>query len=1077
MARRVSTKTGASAPSKGFKIATGKGRGGAAAGPGSRKPAQKPQVVAFNESTVQAINDAGPKGHEVAHINPREGSLLEALGGSGEKDPETNIKSYEVVGDKKGKNSPKVAKKYNLKGLPKKGEGRVDDTHRVILATDKETKALNALKTFDKERGYEGGHGPEINRLAEMDFAPLEHVKYRGEVIPNLNSLDTDEEGTVSSSSDGNYSNEGEKDSSGEWNTSDNVGDWWDTPAGKKEQARLDKIKADKLAAKLAAEKLADEKAAAELAMKKKIAAAELAGKITKEEKRIALKNIERNRPLGTTNEEGKVWTGYGKGWKDPDSNEAALASGVELGNIKGDKVWAGVENGGWVSKDSNEAAIASGVELGNKKGDQVWAGVENGGWVNKDSSEAAAASGAEIGNIGVGGNSGKIWAGMANGGWVDHESDAGKEATSSTETKIGATLPGSGGKVWAGIENGGWVEKDSKEGVNADAIASGTEVGTENESGEVWNGSTWEDPAPIIDGIVDDAEANVIVDEFEDAEDRENILEGSDDGQGDLYEDLDGMLEEPTESNDRGDHGTVGADGTVYYDTTGEEGKNYFTALDQYYSGDAWDDPDYTGPLEDDINDTSSGEGDSLGGDSGDDAGTGDGTISGYNPDLDNETLGGDSHDNDPLDEPLGGDAGDGGISIDEPLDDALDENLGGDAGDDTTSIDDTDDDLGNDSEPGGYDPDADNDILGPDNSADGGGSTIDETDDDPTNDLYPEFPQSNDDPNPDVTTDLTEDEEVYDPTTALGKLQAQYKKYGETDYEKLYHDEFSDDLAEDYGAATKGLDFNFLTSGDRSEFNTAGDTVNDQQNYLGELLEGDQQDDLNTQARNYASNPNAAINKWYKEQQALIEGGATEFEELDLSEWADPSENYNPEFFGDEGDEGEILYDKRYYDPDETYYDASLATPTFQSMGTDDPEPIVEPTPGTPGGDEMILPETISDTGVIGPATDGLPPGTTIAPGMFDTLEEAPIEMGEDGLPPGTTILPGMPEPLNAADPEGAGFEGLDDSAFDMGDPNAWMNETEDEPIDTKVSTKLDENGLDMYGNKPKRRRKGLL
>jgi hypothetical protein len=322
---------------------------------------------------------------------------------------------------------------------------------------------------------------------------------------------------------------------------------------------------------------------------------------------------------------------------------------------------------------------------------------------------------------------------------------------------------------------------------------------------------------------------------------------------------------------------------------------------------------------------------------------------------------------------------------------------------------------------------------------------------------------------------TDLTEDEEVYDPTTALGKLQAQYKKYGETDYEKLYHDEFSDDLAEDYGAATKGLDFNFLTSGDRSEFNTAGDTVNDQQNYLGELLEGDQQDDLNTQARNYASNPTYAINKWYKDQQAAIEGGATEFEELDLSEWADPSENYNPEFFGDEGDEGEILYDKRYYDPDKTYYDDSLATPTFQSMGTDDPEPIVEPIPGTPGGDEMIMPETISDTGVIGPATDGLPPGTTIAPGMFDTLEEAPIEMGEDGLPPGTTIAPGMPEPLEEA-PEGDGFEGLDDSAFDMGDPNAWMNPTEDEPIDTRVSTKLDENGLDIFGNKPRKRKKGL-
>ena len=133
-----------------------------------------------------------------------------------------------------------MPKKYDLKGLPQKGEGRVDDTHGVILATDKETKALNALKNFDKARGYDGGDGPEINRLAEMDFAPLEHVRYRGEIIPNLNTLDTDSEGNI----DSGPSDAGEKDDSGNYNTSDNTGNFWDTPAGKAELERIAREKA-----------------------------------------------------------------------------------------------------------------------------------------------------------------------------------------------------------------------------------------------------------------------------------------------------------------------------------------------------------------------------------------------------------------------------------------------------------------------------------------------------------------------------------------------------------------------------------------------------------------------------------------------------------------------------------------------------------------------------------------------------------------------------------------------------------------------------------------------------------------
>jgi hypothetical protein len=918
MARRVSTKTGASAPSKGFKIATGKGRGGAAAGPGSRKPAQKPQVVAFNESTVQAINDAGPKGHEVAHINPREGRLLEALGGSGEKDPETNIKSYETVGKKTGKKTK----------LPK-GEGRgrfpgyEGDHHQVAVLTDPEVEALNTLRYKDKDRGFVGGFGPEIQALADQNDRPFEFLEYRGEKIPTLNGGGDDDDQS---------GDEGESEGKAQINETSGGNsnfDWTAYYAGL-EEARIEREEKAEKAEKKRKEDLAKEKKEA-LEAEQKIEADLLAGKIDLEKERLEKKEL----------------------------------------------------------RKATEKA-------------------------EKEEAQAQAEAEAEA------------------------EAEAAAEAEEQAEAEAQAE-----------------IEAEAEQ----------------------------------------NALENEIETEYENAEDRENILEGSDDGQGDLYEDLDGMLEEPTESSDRGDHGTVGADGTVYYDTTGEEGKNYFKELDKYYSGDAYNDPDFTGLEPDSFDDSD--EGFELTDNATANPHEGIGDVDTPNPPED-EPIEKDAPYEDPSD-----DTSWEGLTLDDS--ETVDEELQDypDIVEDTTTPNphEEDPDTPN---PHEDDPGPEPDTPNPHEDLDGtshGGIDIIPGDDPITPD-----DNNDDDPNTgdhDVTTDLTEDEEVYDPTTALGKLQAQYKKYGETDYEKLYHDEFSDDLAEDYGAATKGLDFNFLTSGDRSEFNTAGDTVNDQQNYLGELLEGDQQDDLNTQARNYASNPTYAINKWYKDQQAAIEGGATEFEELDLSEWADPSENYNPEFFGDEGDEGEILYDKRYYDPDKTYYDDSLATPTFQSMGTDDPEPIVEPIPGTPGGDEMIMPETIdpstlvptntepepgtpggdemimpetiSDTGVIGPATDGLPPGTTIAPGMFDTLEEAPIEMGEDGLPPGTTIAPGMPEPLEEA-PEGDGFEGLDDSAFDMGDPNAWMNPTEDEPIDTRVSTKLDENGLDIFGNKPRKRKKGL-
>ena len=118
--------------------------------------------------------------------------------------------------------------------LPPKGKGRVDNKHQIALLTDFEVQALNHLKNKDKERGFPSGSGPEIKALAAKNSRPFEFVNYRGEQIPSLNDFS---EGGYGGGGDSG-SDAGEKDSSGNYNTSDNTGNFWDTPAGKKETAR-----------------------------------------------------------------------------------------------------------------------------------------------------------------------------------------------------------------------------------------------------------------------------------------------------------------------------------------------------------------------------------------------------------------------------------------------------------------------------------------------------------------------------------------------------------------------------------------------------------------------------------------------------------------------------------------------------------------------------------------------------------------------------------------------------------------------------------------------------------------------
>jgi|8_EtaG_2_1085327.scaffolds.fasta_scaffold01622_7 hypothetical protein len=73
--------------------------------------------------------------------------------------------------------------------LPPKGEGRVDNKHRVALLTEPEIGALNFLKNMDRAMGYKSGFSPMMQNLAAQNTRPLEYVEYRGERIPSLNDF------------------------------------------------------------------------------------------------------------------------------------------------------------------------------------------------------------------------------------------------------------------------------------------------------------------------------------------------------------------------------------------------------------------------------------------------------------------------------------------------------------------------------------------------------------------------------------------------------------------------------------------------------------------------------------------------------------------------------------------------------------------------------------------------------------------------------------------------------------------------------------------------------------------------
>ena len=773
--RTVGNITGAIAPNKKAKASSGGGKGGKA-GAGGRHPKQKPEVQAFNAATVDAINKAGPPGHELAHINPREGRLLEALGGSGEKDPETKIKSYEVVGKKKGTELPKGAGRGRFPGY--KG-----DHHQVAVLTDPEVKALNTLRWADKDRGFVGGFGPEIQALADQNDRPFEFLEYRGERIPTLNGGGEDDDLS------GDEGDQEGRDQINQTSGGDSGFDWAAYYAGL-EAKRLKKEKEEK------------------------------------EKKEKERKEKEEREQREREEKEKK------------EKEERKIKQQEALDKRKEDRI-----------EKERERIRQLKAEREQKEKEQE----------EKDRQDKAREQ-------------------------KEEEERIEKEA----EEK---------------------AEKELKE------------------------------------------EQDKIADEYEYDYQREDIEAGDE---------------------DRGDHGQRGESGTVYYDQTGQEGENYFKAMDKYHSGDSWDDSGYTGDY-----DTKDERMDASGA---------------YEPEFETEMDAGEFGDSD-----YGyGDTSWEGSTLDdsETVDDQLTDfesdwqaQLDGPDDDDTDTFD-SNEDAGGTTQ---YDPYV------------GEGADVDEADVDLSQDYEGDSNDPGTQPDPQPGGGGDSDPPTYgtDPSTYTGNLsEAEItaligeldKKYGEfagTDYEKLFHDEFADDLQEDWRAATSGAERAFLMSGDLSEFNTKGNTINDQLLALEESLGGDQQERLDTMAKNYASGPKKALYDWYKAQRDKIGNlqkdadgnliGDADWDELDLSEWADPTDKYDPEFFQD------VDYSKLYEDDPVAedmsgdYYDPEGVDPVFTELGytDDDDDPRTDFEQDIYGG--------------INPNT-GLPYGTTIAPEPPKPLETEP-------------------------------------------------------------------------------------
>jgi hypothetical protein len=960
--RRVAKKTGATS--------TAKGRDIVSPNSGKAKAGGKPEVLPFNQSTINAINKAGPKGHELAHILPREGRLLEeAFNSEGATDPKTKIKSYAPgkTGYEKG------VVESGLK-LPKgENRGRLDSDHQVAVLTDPEVEALNTMRWRDKDRGFTSGFGPEITALAKQNDKPFDFVEYQGEKIPTLNDSGSYGDGPQGSGSTGGNIDSGSGGGGGESEMEKFIREHWEKVAREKREAEAaakatiaaaEKKERERLAG-LERERIAREKRQREARARAVIAAAE-----KKERERLA--GIERERIAREKREkaardkiarEKKEKAIADKAIADKAIADKAIADKAIADKAIADKAIAdkAITDAQQAADDLAEEEAAAEyqavLDAENAENETIQTDIQDdidylesleqeepeepppdtepggegdatvindpvddeiiGGDIGEDTTSINQTEGpdpdqfyGDYSDLAADGDD--FLEGEGEYALDEEPADEFEEMQAEIQEDIDYTdQVDEVNNEFGGLDydESGVTQIDESNGpvdvgVIQDAIDSADSDYLEGEGDYGLEDDPYAEPEPGIMESIGDW-VNDIVGNGEEIEikDESNIDVDSDylEGEGEY-----GLEDDPYEE-------TMGADGQ---DITPEEIISALEENDDYLEGEG--DYGVDDPYE--VPSGYEGEFDGL-----DDAG-------GDNFDApDEELLGGDSHD--------GGYDGEhgGGITLNDPMDDDQNDNSepGGDGG---ISIDETDDDPSNDLEPV-YDPTLDEDILGGDTQdEDYDGGSIDETDDDPTNDLDtyddPIVPADNNDDGPD-TTDPTIDVSTgnlsdADRQTLMDALDKQYGEYAETDYEALYKNEFTDDLDEDFTAATKGLDYNFLTSGDRTEYNTKGDTVNDQQDYLGDLLTGEQNDYLNTMSTNFGHGASNTMNDWYYKNRKGIndlqvaDDGTYDFDftDLDMSSYSDPSASYDPEFYGAKNEDGSSLYDKIYEDPDKTYY-----------------------------------------------------------------------------------------------------------------------------------------------------------
>ena len=162
----------------------------------------------FQES-IKELKKAGPRGHTLAHITPEEGRLLEALGGSGRINPNTDLPQYDTdtygnesstgnVPGSYGTRNPSAGLSYGH-GDPRYGRGRTTPTRPTRSTDPRYGRGARPSPTTAPSHTQDDGPSPaeiaaaaeaERQRLAALEAARVARVAAgRQSVTDRLNTL------------------------------------------------------------------------------------------------------------------------------------------------------------------------------------------------------------------------------------------------------------------------------------------------------------------------------------------------------------------------------------------------------------------------------------------------------------------------------------------------------------------------------------------------------------------------------------------------------------------------------------------------------------------------------------------------------------------------------------------------------------------------------------------------------------------------------------------------------------------------------------------------------------------------